>query len=359
MKIAFITDLHFGVRNDSSIFLEHFQNFYSNVFFHYLIENDIKDCIILGDVFDRRKYTNHKIIKAIRDILFDPLADYGINVKVLVGNHDSTFKNSIELNTLDLLLSHYLNVEIIERPIDIIVNGMAMFCAIPWICQDNYDESIRLIERTKSPILLGHLELSGFEFHRGQVSKEGFDPSLFKKFDHVFSGHYHHRSTRGNITYLGTPYEMTWHDYNDPKGFHIFDTGTFNLEFIENPIKLFIRLEYDDTKDIDFNQLSSMDLKNKFIKLIVTNKTDYYKFDQYVQILYQKECADINIIENLNDMLSSINSDGELIDTEINLEDTQSILLNYIDNMNLDIDKEDLKTFVKNLYLEALIEEPS
>lgn len=361
MKVALVTDLHFGVRNDSMIFVEFFEQFYSNQFFPYIESNNINTVIILGDSFDRRKYTNHKIIKAARDILFDQLESKGIKTYILVGNHDSCFKNSITLNTLDLLLSHYNHITIIDRP-QTIELGNCDVCMIPWICQDNYEESLQEIKDTCAEILMGHLELAGFEFHRGEVAKEGMSIDLFKKFDHVFSGHYHHRSTRGNITYLGTPYEMTWHDYNDPKGFHVFDTETRNLEFIENQNKMFIRLEYND-KNVEDKQsyiksiLEQYELKNKVVKLIVLNKNDYYMFDSLIQELHQVGCFDLKIIESISDIVGN-SPEGIDLDGEVSLEDTQSILMNYIDNIGLSdcIDKEELKTFMKTLYLEALSE---
>lgn len=361
MKIALITDLHFGVKNDSMIFIEYFKQFYHDQFFPYLKNNNINTIIILGDSFDRRKYTNHKIIKAARDILFDYLESNSIQTYILVGNHDSCFKNSITLNTLDLLLSHYNNITIIEQPQTIEINN-CQFCMIPWICQDNYDATLNEIQTTRAEILMGHLELAGFEFHRGEVSKEGMSTEPFKKFDHVFSGHYHHRSTKGNITYLGTPYEMTWHDHNDPKGFHVFNTETRELEFIENSNKMFIRIEYNDKNIKDrqhlINTILSNDLKNKIVRLVVVNKDDYYLFDSVIQGLHQAGCFDLKIIESINDILG-ISTDNLDLDNEISLEDTQSILMNYIDSSvtSDSIDKDQLKTFMKTLYIESLSED--
>lgn len=361
-KLVILGDPHWGARNNSLVFIEYFREFYSNQLLPYLIENKdtIAGLIILGDVYDHRLHSNHKVIKASREIFFDPLDEIGIQSYVLVGNHDTTFRSTLSVNSIDLLLSHYKNLNIISTPQTKIICDEPI-ALLPWICPDNFDESMELISTTNAQILFGHLELSGFEFYRGQTSHEGLSPDLFKKFDYVFSGHYHHKSTKGNISYLGTPYELTWHDHEDPRGFHVFDLETRQLEFNENLNKMFIRLEYDDSSE----ELSLIEkirnnatLKDKTVKIVVVNKSNYFLFDQFIQELYQKGCNDIKIIENLSDMLLSDSTD--VIDSEIDLEDTQSILMNYIDRIPvIDADRDNLKTFIKTLYLEALNEEPT
>lgn len=363
-KLVILGDPHWGARNNSPVFIEYFREFYSNQFLPYLRDHkdSIAGLIILGDVYDHRLHSNHKVIKASREIFFDPLDEIGIQSYVLVGNHDTTFRSTLSVNSIDLLLSHYKNLSIISAPQTRMISGESI-ALLPWICSDNVDDSMEMISETNAQILFGHLELSGFEFHRGQLSHDGLSPELFKKFEYVFSGHYHHKSTRGNISYLGTPYELNWHDYDDPRGFHVFDLESRSLAFIENPNKMFIRLEYDDSDERTHEKFlkslqENQSLKDKTIKLVVVNKTNYYLFDQFIQELYQKGCNDIKILENLSDMIIS-SENNETLDSEIDLEDTQSILMNYIDRISLDGEnRESLKTFIKTLYLEALNEEP-
>ena len=68
----------------------------------------------------------------------------------------------------------------------------------------------------------------------------------------MFSGHFHHKSDDGQIYYLGPPYQIYWNDFDDPKGFHIFDTDTRELERIVNPYTLFSKIFYDDIQE-DYN----------------------------------------------------------------------------------------------------------
>lgn len=346
MKIAIITDQHFGARNDSLTFLDFYQKFYDNTFFPVLDENGIDTVLILGDTFDRRKYVNFYSLQRAKEMFFDKLADRGIRVHMLAGNHDTYYKNTNDVNSPELLLTEYGNINVISKPETIVIDGTSI-CMMPWICPDNYQASIDQMANTNADICMGHFEIAGFAMYRGMESHDGLSKDLFNKFDLVFSGHYHHRSSDKHIHYLGNPYELTWQDFNDPRGFHLFDLSTRELGFIQNPYTMFSRIEYDD-KDREVLDLNALDLKDKYVKLVVVNKTDYYKFDKFIQSLYTKGCHEIKIVEDLSEF-----EDGE-VGEEINLEDTLSVLSNYIDSIETDVDKEQVKTFMKSLYTEAV-----
>jgi DNA repair exonuclease SbcCD nuclease subunit len=349
LKLAIITDQHFGARSDSIAFLDFYQKFYDGTFFPTLDENSITHLLILGDTFDRRKYVNFYALQRSKEMFFDKLAARNISVHMLAGNHDTYFKNTNDVNSPDLLLREYNNIVVIDSPETIVIDGTSI-CMMPWICPDNYQESLDEIKNTKAEICMGHFEIAGFAMHRGMESHDGLSKEIFDKFDMVFSGHYHHRSDDGHIYYLGNPYELTWQDFKDTRGFHLFDLERRELDFIPNPNTMFERVEYDD-KDGDPIDLDSIDLTSKYVKLVVVNKTDYYKFDKFVQKLYNKGCHEIKIIEDMSEF-----QDGELGE-EINLEDTVSVLSNYVDSIETDVDKEHIKTFMRTLYTEAVNQE--
>ena len=349
MKVAIITDQHFGARNDSTVFLDFFQKFYDNTFFTTLDEQGINTVLILGDTFDRRKYVNFYALQRAKEMFFNKLSARGITVHMLAGNHDTYYKNTNDVNSPDLLLREYDNINVIDKPQTIHLdygNTAADILMLPWICADNYNQTMTEIQNTSATLCMGHLEIAGFAMYRGMESHEGMDKTLFDKFDLVFSGHYHHRSDDNHIFYLGNPYELTWQDYNDPRGFHLFDTSTRKLEFIQNPYRMFERIEYDDRGDtID---LDTIDLKDMFIKLVVTNKTDHNKFDKFTTKLYNKGCYEIKIIEDMTDFETGT------IDETIDLEDTMSVLNSYIDSVETEADKEKIKSLMKALYTEAI-----
>ena len=346
MKVAIITDQHFGARNDSVGFLDFFEQFYDNTFFPTLDANDVDCVLILGDTFDRRKYVNFYSLDRAKKMFFNKLEERGIKVIMIAGNHDTYFKNTNEVNSPELLLAEYTNVSLVHKAMDITVDDTPI-CFVPWICPENYDDSIETLNTSKAEICMGHFEIAGFAMYRGMESHEGLSKDLFKKFDMVFSGHYHHRSDDGHIYYLGNPYELTWQDYNDPRGFHLFDLQTRQLEFIGNPYTMFQRVEYDDS--LTDPSVQSYDyLKNKFVKVIVVNKNDLYKFDKFITKVYNSNPYEVKIIEDFSEY-----TEGEIA-TDINLEDTLDVLSNYVDSIETDYDKDKVKTFMKELYTEAV-----
>jgi len=342
MKVALITDTHFGARSDSIPFDNFFREFYMEKFWPEIDKRGIKTIFHLGDCFDRRKYVNFNTLKSCREYFFDQASQRGIQLVMIVGNHDTFFKNTNDVNSPGLLLRDYNNIVAYSGPIDYNINGCSILL-MPWICTDNYNECMEALKVTTSDVLFGHFEIAGFQMYKGHDNDGGFDPKLFSKFDLVCSGHFHHRSSGGNIRYLGNPYELTWADYDDPRGFHIFDTGSLELEFVENPYHIFTKVYYDDTKE-----LLTTDCSNKHVKLIVINKTDFYKFDQFVENLYKSNPLELKIIEDL----SEFEADA-LGDEEVDLEDTLSLLSQYVDSLDTDADKDRIKTLMKTLYVEA------
>jgi len=351
MQIAIITDQHFGARNDSIHFLDYYQKFYDETFFPTLEERGINTVLILGDTFDRRKYVNFYSSKRSREMFFDKLADNDIKVFMLAGNHDTYFKNTNEVNSVRLLLQEYTNITVIDDPQTIYVGGTAI-CMMPWICPDNYQESMDQLKQTQADICMGHFEIAGFAMYRGMPSQEGLSRELFRKFDFTFSGHYHHKSAADGIHYLGNPYELTWQDYNDSRGFHLFSLNSRELEFIKNPNVMFHKIIYDD-KEESITEINNKDLSkytNTYVKVVVLNKTNPYLFDKFMNNLYKVNPVDITIAEDFTDLTEGVEDD--MVDQA---EDTLTILNKYVDSIqenNLDNGK--LKSILQELYVEAL-----
>jgi DNA repair exonuclease SbcCD nuclease subunit len=351
MKVAIITDQHFGARNDSTHFLDYYEKFYKDTFFTKLKEESIDTVLILGDTFDRRKYVNFYSLKRTKEMFFEPLREMGVKAFMLAGNHDTYFKNTNDVNSVRLLLQEYNNITVIDSPTTIEVDGTAI-CMMPWICPENYDESINVINTTEADICMGHFEIAGFAMHRGMPSQEGLSRDMFKKFDTVFSGHYHHRSAQDNIRYLGNPYELTWQDYNDTRGFHLFDLASRDLKFIENPNVMFHRITYDD-KEESITEITNKELDKfagTYVKVVVLNKTNPYLFDKFMNNLYNVNPIDITIAEDFADLTEGVEDD--MLDQA---EDTLTIINKFVDSINEDhIDNNKLKNVLKELYVEAL-----
>ena len=352
MKVALVTDQHFGARNDSVRVHDYFEKFYEEVFFPYIDENGIDTIIDLGDTFDRRKYISFNSLKRAKEMFFQKCQDRNIQLHVIVGNHDAYYKNTLEVNSVDLLLEEYDNIKTYVEP-EVIEVGGCEIMFVPWICDQNEEKTFVMADKTSAQVLFGHLELAGYEMYKGGIIDHGISDQWLRKFDLVCSGHYHHKSQNGCINYLGTAYEITWSDYNDQKGFHIFDTTTRSLEFIENPHKLFHKVWYDDA-NLDMTGLLKQceqfeDFKGCSIKVIIKNKDNPMLFDLFMEKL---EAADPMTIQVVTDHLHlDLEDDADIVDEA---EDTLTILDSYVDGLEIKNDKQDLQLLLRSLYDEAL-----
>ncbi len=348
MKIALLTDTHFGARNDNLNFNDYFYEFYEGVFFPYLQQNNIKHCIHLGDLMDRRKYVSYRILKDFRERFIQPFVHLEIDLHILVGNHDIYFRNTNDINSLEELLGNkHKNIHLYSEAQEVNFGGFPILM-MPWINPQNEIYSFGMMDETKADIMMSHLEVVGFEMHGGHFSESGFNKEQFKRFDTIFSGHYHKKSDDGQIYYLGTPYQMTWSDYNCPKGFHVFDTETRELTRIVNPQKIFEKIYYDDTKE-NYDTHNVNQYRNKYVKLVVVNKNDLYKFDKFTDKLFKADCHEVKIIEDFTDLDANTVSD----DIVENTQDTMTLLGKYIDDLDVNLDKSKLKGDVSKLYHEA------
>ena len=350
MKIALITDTHWGIRNDNIAFIENNKKFLDNIFFPYLDEYSIKNVIHLGDLVDRRKYINFYTANRVRKDFLLPLDERGITMDIIAGNHDTYFKNTNEINSLtELVDKKYNGISIYYEPIEKIYDGVKILL-LPWICDDNRERTYKIMETTDAQICMGHLELQGFEMYKGSPISDGMDPGSFGRFDVVCSGHYHHRSSNGHIFYLGSHGEFTWSDYQDHRGFHIFDTETRELKFIQNPYKMFKKLWYND-KNEDFlkTKINYSEYAGSIVRVIIQNKTNPFWFDKFIENIEQQNPVEIQIVEdhlNLN-----LEEDSDIVDEA---ESTVDIFKKYIKAIETPSNKEKLENKIVEIYNEAL-----
>ena len=342
MKIALITDQHLDGRKGNLAFWNYFQKFYDEVFFPTLEKEGVRVVFDLGDTFDNRKSMDFNTFHRVRENYFERLKDY--EVHMLLGNHCTYYKNTNRINSPELLLEKYENIRIYSEPKEVLLGGK-VFLMLPWINKENQEDVFRRLETSEADNCCGHLELTGFEVTPGMKMDHGMDPTLFHRFKRVWSGHFHHKSKKGNIQYLGNPYQMFWNDYKDRRGFHIYDTESDRLKFVENPFEIFDKIFYDDTS-VDYNKQDVSDYKDKYIKLIVEEKRDYQMFETLVDRLYNVGVHDVKIVETL------VNEDDDA-DIDVSTKDTLTLLNEYIDEVEMSVDKSDLKGLMRSLYIES------
>lgn len=351
MKVAIINDTHIGARGDSKVYLRHQETFFRDVFFPALEEHKVDTVLHLGDVFDRRKFINFVTLKTAKNFFFDPLRDKNITMHVILGNHDTAYTTTNEVNSVALLLNEYDNINFYENEPVELQFGSTRILMCPWLTRENHETAMNVMKSSKAHLLCGHFDLKGFEMMRGIVSDHGIDHREFSHFEAVYSGHYHHPSEHGNIKYLGAQYEMNWSDYGGKRGFYLLDTENRDLTFVENPRRIHHKLEYDDV-DLTIDEIANLDtsiLKDCYVKVLVRNRTNPYLYDMFLNRLNECGAADVKTVEDsLN--LGDVTVDEMLEETK----DTKDTLHLYIDSVNTKLDKNKIKTVIDELYIEAI-----
>lgn len=347
MKIAIIADTHFGATSEPFAFLDHQKLFYDTVFFPTLEKYKIDTVVHLGDLVDKRKFIDFKISMRMREEFLDRLV--GKDVYIIGGNHDMYNNNTNKINAFNELLTRY-DFKIYTRTQEVQI-GNESILFVPWINDENEEKSADLIRRTRCDLLFGHLEIQGFEMTRSQICENGIAPSMFENFSMVFTGHFHRKSVKNNIYYLGSPFQMTWDDYGDARGFHIFDLETRELTFIENPTPLFLKYFYNDelkTKKQLLQELKIFKAKGCYCKLIVENKTNSTLMDEICDVIQKSNPLRFDIVPAQQLFSTSAPEHIEQI------EDTLTLIKNVVSSVNYS-EKKDLENLMIELYNSALI----
>lgn len=358
-KIGIITDTHFGVRGDATWMLDYQEEFYSKQFFPKLKEQGIDTILHLGDLFDRRKYINFVTLRRTREMFLEKLVQHNIHMYIIPGNHDVSFKSTNEVNSLTTLLGEFKShITVLETPTELQF-GNSSFLMIPWINQENEDEVFTAIKNTTSKILCGHLDIIGFDMYKGIKATHGYDRQLFAKFDQVWTGHFHTKSTLDNIFYLGAPMEFTWADSEDPRGFHLFETSnTLNApQFEENKLTIHKKIWYsDDTKEgrLKVENFDETTIENKLVRVVVGRKTDQKLFEKFLDKVYNTSVIDLTIMEDYSEIQLGLQEDTKEEVLAIKDQSTKNLLLSFIDKLETDLDKQKLKTIATSVYVEAM-----
>jgi DNA repair exonuclease SbcCD nuclease subunit len=351
MKIALINDTHAGARQESLHFNSYFFKFWEFVFFPYLAHHNIDYVCHLGDLVDRRKFMNYVIMNSWRRNFFDRMEMGQRHVDYIIGNHDVPYRNTNFPNAQTELLKGYHHATVHASPVEIERDGL-LIGVVPWINSGNIDDCLDFIKNTKAKVLFGHFEIAGFEMDKGNVCHTGLDRKLFDRFDRVISGHFHTKSDDGLISYLGTQYEITWADYGDTKGFHVFDTGTLDLEFVPNPNKMFHKIWYDDsTQDLGWWRGQNLaQYKDCYVKMIVSCKNNPFLFDRVMEMLYRENPVEILVAEDYGNIYEA---SEEMVNEA---EDTPTILTKYVEGLTLpdNIKSSRINKITRELYTEAL-----
>jgi DNA repair exonuclease SbcCD nuclease subunit len=352
MRVAILSDTQYGSRNDYVPYLENNKKFFSEVFFPTCYDRKVEAIVHLGDLVERRKYISYSTAKYLMDDFLIPIQQdmmvyHPWEFHWILGNHDIYYRETMDVNA-GLIFDvgeHYLNATEV-----MLGNTKVLFC--PWIVDANREDTLQKIKDTDAKICFGHFELANFEVNRGQVVYDGMDSSVLDKFAMVLSGHYHHKSAKGNIMYVGSHAEFTWSDYGDEHGFHILDLEKQELEFISNPYGvMFKKIYYSDADGgPNYRQAHPDTIKDKIVKVFVKTKTDQDKYDTFMTQVEQAQPLDIQVIEDFQ----NINLE-DADPAALGAKSTLDILRDYVRQSNTTVNVEKLDNLVVDLFNRASV----
>lgn len=343
MKILFLGDLHLGARNGNPNFLRMMDDYFKEELFPYILENNVEVVVQLGDILDKRRNIDFTISNYLVNIFFKFFTKNKVTLYSTLGNHDTYYRQSIQLDGP----SQFANGDYIHIVKDcrVVTFDKTKIAMTPWICDENKKEVTKWIveNKNKNTILCGHFELAGFPIQKGYISDKGsIETDKMKGYKCVLSGHYHSPSEKDKITYIGTPYELTWSDYGDEKKFLVYDTVEKMFETVYTKKKMFHKIVYKD----DILQTINYDTyKNSYVKVVLTDDYNEGKLNVFLSMLDEKahpySIQTIDIREQKETLMEEISADD--VDNPI------EIMMNTITSK---VDDEEMCQLVKNLTYE-------
>lgn len=343
-KAGIITDLHAGARSEASVFLDLHKDMLE-CFFEDMKARDIKEIWFGGDFFDNRKFISSGLLKWVRHNWLERVREAGIKVYFIIGNHDTKYKSTNTPNTPKEYFGHDANHIIFDDDIYVHKFGKHRVAFVPWLSPENTQKNLEILEKECFDVVLGHFDIAGMLFQANQVSEHGLDKSVFRNHGMVLSGHFHKKSSDGNIHYLGNPLPTTWAESIDPHGWHIIDED-LNLEFVEYKQNIYQSIDIDtvDPINIEYNGA-------KFVSLNIYKKNEFH-FQNYLEYLRQFDIVHTRIQDYTS---IADTSDAVDISEEELRDDLITMIKNHIDQISdsLDVPIKELKELMDDLYEES------
>lgn len=262
-KIFMIGDLHYGVRNNSTVWkddmLDFMRQFVNNLPSHgFNPETDI--LMLTGDVFHSREFLNVMIGNNVLELFADITATFKRGVFVILGNHDEYFRKNNAVHTLKFIEKAFDNFYVFVEPRMVEINGSHKFLMLPWH-DDREIVHSALEEYDYCDYVFCHLEIEGFKYNKSMPVDKGIETNKLAKFKRVYAGHLHHKQERGNVLYIGTPYQMDFGDVDTPRGYYVISVldDMLHEEYFENQWSpKFVSYKFDDVMNSTPQEIASM-----------------------------------------------------------------------------------------------------
>lgn len=280
-KVCLITDTHFGVNKNSELMLKSSMDFFDNQLIPFLKEKSIDTIFILGDIFDNRNFIKTIIHEEVYELFNTKLKDF--KIYAILGNHDCIYESTTEAHSLKFL-KKFDNVTVVDRNATHVTIDNKDILLVPWM--HNQNDILDIFQENEADIVMGHFDITGFNFNKWTLSHSGISPDHFSgRYGLVFSGHFHTRtnvSLKGTqFVYVGSPYQMTKVDIDEERGFVILDVEKMKYKYFTNEVSTkFVKVVYPES-------ISESTIKNNRVELHIHYNKESYSPDEYDKYIQQ------------------------------------------------------------------------
>jgi len=335
-KIFVLGDLHLGVRNNSIEWSDIQSDYLINHFIRAVHDDGFdpdRDILIqVGDWNHVRESTNVRIqhISYLVAKTFSEMFKRG--VYFFVGNHDVYYKDRTDVHSLKGYDLMYPNFHIFEKPELLTINSHKVLI-LPWI-EDSKELKRAALANRSADYVFCHADIQGFNLNSVTKIEHGLAFEDLKDFKRIYSGHIHIRQEKGNVLYVGTPYEMDRGDRGNLKGFYVLDaTGSnFSEKFIPNQVSP-RHLKFDISTVLNMNPTEiSEAFCNNYVDLFIESSFSSVfplaRFTEIVKDAGHRRLEFFSYSKELNKEKSTVELDSNYEYNIFNVLDDQVASLN-------------------------------
>lgn len=213
-KVACFTDIHFGLKSNSTTHLSDCEEFV-DWFIDEAKKAGCETAIFLGDWSHNRNSLNLVTLDSSLRCL-EKLGESFEQFFWFPGNHDLFYKDKRDIHS-SAFGRHVPGVTVVDS-----VTTLGDVTLVPWLVGDEW----KTISKVKSRYMFGHFELPLFYMNAMvQMPDHGeLQADHFVHQEYVFSGHFHKRQNRGKIHYIGNTFPHNFSDtWDDERGMMILE----------------------------------------------------------------------------------------------------------------------------------------
>lgn len=215
-KAMVMTDIHFGLKSNSQVHNDDCLNFVKWATATARAKG-CETCFFLGDWHNNRASINIVTLNYSLRALEHLNENFDV-VYFIPGNHDLYYRDKRDIQSV-AWATHLGRIKIVN---DWFSSGDVVIA--PWLVGDDF----KRLKKLNGQYMFGHFELPGYLMNAMVAMPDHGDVRAedLQGFGHVFSGHFHKRQTKKNVTYIGNCFPHNYADAgDDERGMMILEWG--------------------------------------------------------------------------------------------------------------------------------------